>query len=112
MIAEFRACDSCSKSDGLFLMAATAKRKRRLWDAYAFAGFRPEGTVRGIFGDPKARIIKLNRRSKKRDAPIAEACTTAGTIVRSGVYAICLAATRAYTLSLRSDASFAKRVAK
>jgi hypothetical protein len=32
--------------------------------AYAFPGFRPEGTVRGIFGDPKARIIKLNRRSK------------------------------------------------
>jgi hypothetical protein len=47
MIAEFRACDSCSKSDGHFLMAATAKRKRPLWDAYAFAGFRPEGTVRG-----------------------------------------------------------------
>jgi hypothetical protein len=47
-----------------FLMAATAKRKRRLWDAYAFPGFRSEGTVRGIFADPKARIIKLNRRSK------------------------------------------------
>ena len=38
-----------------FLMAATAKRQGRLWDAYAFPGFRPEGTVRGIFADPKAR---------------------------------------------------------
>jgi zinc-finger of transposase IS204/IS1001/IS1096/IS1165 len=36
--------------------------------AYAFSGFRPEGTVRGIFGDPKARIIKLNRRSKTQCA--------------------------------------------
>src|SRR5258707_5956717 len=45
-------------------MAAPAKRKRRLWDAYALPDFRPEGTVRGIFGDPKARIIRLTRRSK------------------------------------------------
>ena len=45
-------------------MAATEKRKRRLWDAYSFPGFRPEGTVRGIFGDVKARIIRLRRRSK------------------------------------------------
>jgi transposase len=46
-------------------MAAPAKRKRRLRDAYAFPDFRPEGTVRGIFGDPKTRIIRLKRRSKK-----------------------------------------------
>ena len=44
-------------------------RKRRLWDAYAFPGFGPETTVRGIFGDPKARIVRLKRRSKKRAAP-------------------------------------------
>jgi hypothetical protein len=31
-----------------------------------FPGFRPEQTVRGIFGDPKARVITLKRRSKKR----------------------------------------------
>jgi transposase len=30
-----------------------------------FPGFRPEQTVRGIFGDPKARVITLKRRSKK-----------------------------------------------
>jgi hypothetical protein len=80
-------------------MAAVAKRRRRLWDAHAFPGFRPEGTVRGIFGDPKARIIRLNRRSKKRDAPIADACTAAGTIALSAVCAISLAVTRASILS-------------
>jgi hypothetical protein len=50
-------------------MAAAGRRKRRLWDAYAFPGFGPETTVRGIFGDPKARIVRLKRRSKKRAAP-------------------------------------------
>jgi hypothetical protein len=44
------------------------KRKRRLSDEYAFAGFRPLLVVNGIFGDPKARIITLVRRSKKRCA--------------------------------------------
>src|SRR5208337_2786144 len=45
-------------------MTRAAKRPRRLWDAYCFPGFRPEPTVCGIFGDPKARVIRLNRRSK------------------------------------------------
>jgi len=64
-----------------FWMAAPAKRKRRLWDAFAFPGFRPEGTVRGIFGDPKARILRLKRRSKKRCAAVVDACITDGTTV-------------------------------
>src|ERR687895_2566514 len=34
-------------------MARSTKRKRRLWDAYAFPGFRPLPMVRGVFGDPK-----------------------------------------------------------
>jgi hypothetical protein len=41
-------------------------RYRRLWDTYRFPGFRPEHTVSGIFGDPKARVIRLVRRGKKR----------------------------------------------
>ena len=95
-----------------FLMTATAKRKRRLWDAYAFPGFRPEATVRGIFGDPKARIIRLRRRSKKRDAVVVDACITAGTIARSVACATSRAATRAYISNLKFGAYFAGRVAK
>jgi transposase len=45
-------------------MTRTAKRPQRLW-VYCFPGFRPEQTVCGVFGDPKARVIKLHRRSKK-----------------------------------------------
>jgi hypothetical protein len=48
------------------------QRTRRLWDAYRFSGFTPEPKVSGIFGDPKALVIKLRRRGKKRFAgPVA-----------------------------------------
>src|SRR5437870_13191367 len=51
----------------------------RLWDTYCFSGFRPEPTLRGIFGDPKARVITLNRRSKKQPAGAVVASRWAGT---------------------------------
>lgn len=87
-------------------MAAPA-RKRRLQDAYAFPGFRPEGPVRGVFGDPKARIIKLNRRSKKRCVALAEPSTAVGTTARSVACAIFPAATHGYTWNSMCDAFFA-----
>lgn len=65
-------------------MATRLKRPRRLVDAYAFAGFRPLPTVRGVFGDPKARVITLVRRSKKR--PVVSAgrvdCRQCGKVKR------------------------------
>ena len=39
-------------------------RVRRLVDAYRFPGFRPRAAVRGVFGNPKVRIIRLERRGK------------------------------------------------
>ncbi len=36
-----------------------------------FAGFRARQTVRGVFGDPDVRIVRLDRRSKKRFAAVA-----------------------------------------
>src|SRR5258708_35188693 len=65
-------------------MARTAKRRRRLWDTYWFPGFRPQPTVHGIFGDPKARVITLNRRSKKRAAGAAVMSRWAGTTGKFG----------------------------
>ena len=38
-------------------MPASRKRKRLL-DTYRFPGFRPEDVLKGVFGDPKARVIK------------------------------------------------------
>jgi hypothetical protein len=66
-------------------MANSANRRRRLWDAYAFPGFRPLPTVRGVFGDPKARVITLKRRSKKRALLLAEWVSGIRKVARMGV---------------------------
>ncbi|MEW6168879.1 MAG: hypothetical protein AB1651_14460 [Pseudomonadota bacterium] len=58
-------------------MAKKRKRARRLTDAYTFPGFRVLRTVRGVFGDPKARVVTLVRRSKKRCAASVPAAALA-----------------------------------
>ena len=95
-----------------FWMAVPAKRKRRLWDAYAFPDFRPEGTVRGIFGDPKARIIRLRRRSKKPCAAVVGLCTTVGMIAGPDVCATYRVPTRGSISTLTCDAFAAGTAAK
>jgi hypothetical protein len=40
-------------------------RARRLVDVYRFPAFRPRAAVCGVFGDPKARVVRLERRGKK-----------------------------------------------
>lgn len=40
-------------------------KKKSLLDGYRFPGFRPRATLKGILGDPKARIIRQARRQKK-----------------------------------------------
>jgi hypothetical protein len=42
--------------------------RKRLLDIYRFPGFVPQPKVRGIFGDPLAVVITLQRRRKKRSA--------------------------------------------
>lgn len=41
-------------------------KKRRLLDEYRFCGFSPRAEIKGIFGDPKARVIRLKRKQKKQ----------------------------------------------
>src|ERR1700746_2886782 len=77
-------------------MARAAKRSRRLWDTYSFPGFRPQQTVRGIFGDPKARVITLDRSSKKRLVAVAVVSRWGGTIARAAACAIFRAVTHGY----------------
>ena len=50
-------------------------------------GFRPLPTVQGVFGDPKARVITLKRRSEKRSAATAVECTRAGTTAARSAFA-------------------------
>jgi hypothetical protein len=40
--------------------------RKTLLDAYHFPGFRPDKIIKGCFGDSKAFVITLKRRSKKQ----------------------------------------------
>jgi hypothetical protein len=41
---------------------------KQLHDLYRFPGFVPRARIRGVFGDPLAVVITLQRRRKKRFA--------------------------------------------
>ena len=41
---------------------------KRLVDIYRFPGFVPQPKIRGLFGDPWAVVLTLQRRRKKRAA--------------------------------------------
>jgi hypothetical protein len=72
-------------------MAKSGKRHQHLSDGYSFARFRAKATVRGVFGDPDVRIVRLDRRSKKRFAAVAGGSGTAGTTGGCDRFAICRA---------------------
>lgn len=78
-------------------------RYRRLWDTYRFPGFRPQHTVSGIFGDPKARVIRLVRRGKKRRAEFAALFIIRSTTGRSEGFGTSPAGTCGFTWRWRSD---------
>lgn len=78
-------------------------RYRRLWDTYRFPGFRPQHTVKGIFGDPKARVVRLVRRGKKRLVGFAVLFIPRFTTARPGRFGTSPAGMRAFTWKWRSD---------
>ena len=83
------------------------EKLRRLEDAYRFPGFGPEKTVRGLFGDPKARVLRLQRRQKKRLVESAGSGRGFSTIASSGESAIFPVGTPASTWRSKSAASSA-----
>ena len=72
---------------------------RRLTDLFRFPGFRPYATARGVFGDPKARVLRLERRGKKAAAECATRWCMVSTTARFAAFAICLAGMPAFTWS-------------
>lgn len=61
-------------------------KRRSLLDEYRFPGFRPRAGIQGIFGDPKARVIRLERRQKKQYVDAAACRIEAITTRRCGMY--------------------------
>jgi hypothetical protein len=81
--------------------------KRELRDAYRFPGFIPGRTIRGIFGDPQARVVSLTRRAKKQSAGRVARRIVTGTIGDNAGSAICHAARFASISSSTCAASIA-----
>ena len=81
-------------------------------DAYRFPGFRPVDDLRGVFGDPYARVVMLVRRSKKRRAGRAGGSNPAGTIEGTGAFEILEPAICVCTWSSRYGVSDAVNAAR
>jgi hypothetical protein len=80
------------------------QKKKRLSDSYQFPGFRPATTVGGLFGDRHARVVRLNRRSKKRSAEYVAWSPVAGTTRRADGSGTYLVAEPGFTSSWTCDA--------
>lgn len=81
-------------------------KNRRLLDEYRFPGFRPRSQLQGIFGDPHARVIRLQRRQKKRSAGVAGEYMGAITTGRCGGSETLAAETSGFTWRWKSAGSF------
>jgi uncharacterized protein (UPF0261 family) len=68
---------------GYDLVMLKSPLRRKLRDAYYFPGFVPGLLVRGVFGNPLARVVSLVRRQKKQPAEsvvIGTGVTTIGSL--------------------------------
>jgi hypothetical protein len=65
------------------------KSGRSLRDLFAFPGFVAATTLKGVFGDPKVRIVTLRRRKKRRCAATAVTVAAAATTRASAAPATC-----------------------
>jgi hypothetical protein len=65
-----------------------SKRKKRLWDTYRYPGFTPSSELSGVFGDPKARVIRFKRRQKKQPVGSAVRFIGVGTTASDVWFAI------------------------
>ena len=85
---------------------------KRLWDGYRFPDFSPERTWFGIFGDSRARVIRLIRRGKKQFAVPVASSIVSSTIGRPAGFAICPVPTNAFTWKWKSAESLVEGVGK
>ena len=81
---------------------------KRLRDSYRFPNFSPALTVTGVFGDPRARLIQLTRRSKKRSAVYVKRLNAVGTIAARDAPATFPVAAFGFTLDGMAAVSIAE----
>ena len=79
---------------------------KQLRDFYRFPGFYPQGSVSGIFGAPRALVIRLKRRGKKQFVEPAVRPIVPSTTERPAGFEICPAQICASTWTWKFAASF------
>jgi hypothetical protein len=87
------------------------RKSRHLRDVYRFPGFEPLPAVRGIFGDPRAVVVTLQRQEKKRLAAAVGKCRRRSTINDHAVSAIFRVATNVSISTSSSGGWIARGVA-
>ena len=80
---------------------------KRVRDIYRFPGFVPFSSLRGVFGDRHAIVMRLRRRQKKRCAVSAARSSFATTTNGLGKYAISPVETDAFTWPTKDGVSSA-----
>jgi len=80
---------------------------KRLLDVYRFPGFVPFSSVRGVYGDHRAIVIRLRRRQKKQCAASAVRSNFGTTTSGLGKYETSLAETDASTWPTKDGVSIA-----
>ncbi|TVM04165.1 MAG: hypothetical protein CV087_01855 [Candidatus Brocadia sp. WS118] len=86
------------------------KTCKTLAELYSHSGFRARSKLIGVYGDPYARVIKLERRQKKPFVQFVIHHRRRTTIVKSNGQEIFPAVHSGYTLSLNTAVYFAKSV--
>jgi hypothetical protein len=94
------------------IVTCSMRKIKRLTDCYKVPGFIPRHKVAGVFGDPKARVIKFYRIEKKRVVRTAARSIVDFMTARSVVSVIFHVATHGSTLSWRSAALTAGNAGK
>ncbi len=88
------------------------RKKRKLLDEYRFPGFRPKAEVKGIFGDPKARVIRLERTQKKQYVDVVARSIGVITTRRCDGYGIYHVGMQGYIWKWRFDGYYVGSAAK
>jgi len=88
------------------------QKNKRLTDTYQFPQFKPHQSISGVFGDPKARVIKFTRKGKKLSAVSAEKNIDQFTTASSDWFVTFPAATTAFIWNWKSGVSSAGGAAR
>lgn len=87
-------------------------KKRQLLDEYRFPGYSPQAEIKGVFGDSKARVIKLKRTQKKLYAGVAAGLIIVIMTIRCVEYEIYLVEMHGFTWKWRCGEYYVGSVGK